>query len=669
LNIKEEIEMFSKEKIRTKLIFSFSLLTIASMVISGLIFYNSSYNMILDHFRTSTYTTVQQQNVLIDEILNSYNAAIEMLANNKAIGEYAADPAQQQGLLEIFVNYKDAHDNIQSVYIGTPQGKMILYPLEDLTGYDPRVRGWYQDAMNSRGKIIWTEPYVDATKGNMVITGAESITVDGKLLGVLAIDIDLSKLSQAIRNTVIGEKGNLMLMDKKGKIVLHVNNEMLGKDLKDESWVKTILSQDSGDILKYNYQNKENYLSYTTNKSTGWKIIGTVEAAELVNKAANVRNQIAMVGIVSILLVIAISYVISNSISKPIYVIMNAMKKAEGGDFSAQVKIKSKDEVGLLAQSYNSMLKKLLPLIQKIDSITNTLNESAGLLASTSQHTSQSTQEVSETVQGIAKGASEQARDAEKGAALITGLSVKIEDVVSISNHMKRSTQTADTLNRDGLGTIELLRSKSNENAQIASNVGEKIYSLNNKSEKIGHIIGTITAISEQTNLLALNAAIEAARAGDAGRGFAVVAEEVRKLAEQSSTAAKEIQGLIIDIQSEAHNAAGAMDSVKQSVIEQEKAVDSTEEVFNKIAASIDQIVEQTSTMDLALSEMNRNKDEAVQAIENISAVSQETAAASEEVSAATQEMADSVHDVNDSVEELNNAAHELRNAIQIFKI
>ncbi len=662
--------MFTKAKIRTKLILSFSLIIIAAMMISGLIFYNSSFNMILEDFRTSTFTTVQQQNIMIDEILNSYNSAIGMLANNKAIDEYAGDPTKENLLLDIFGNYKDAHENIQSAYMGTPEGKMILYPVQDLpAGYDPRVRGWYQDAMNNPGKIIWTEPYVDATQGNMIISGAQTITVDGKLLGVLAIDIDLSKLSETIRNTIIGEKGNLILMDKNGKVVLHVNNDMLGKDLKEESWVKTILSQDSMDILKYKYDGKENYLSYTTNKSTGWKIIGTIEAAEIMNKAADVRNQIAIVAFVSILLVIAISYVISTSISKPIHTIMNAMKKAEGGDFSAQVKIKSKDEVGLLAQSYNSMLEKLLPLIQKINSITITLNESAELLASTSQHTSQSTQEVSETVQEIAKGASEQAGDAEKGAELITGLSTKIEEVVSISNHMKNSTQTADTLNRDGLGTIALLRSKSNENAEIAANVGDKIYSLNNKSEKIGRIIETITAISEQTNLLALNAAIEAARAGEAGRGFAVVAEEVRKLAEQSSVAAKEIQGLINDVQSEAHNAAGAMDSVKQSVLEQEKAVNSTEDVFNKIAASINQIVEQTATIDSALSDMNRNKDEAVQAIENISAVSQETAAASEEVSAATQEMADSVHAVNDSVTELNKAAHELRNAIQIFKI
>jgi methyl-accepting chemotaxis protein len=348
---------------------------------------------------------------------------------------------------------------------------------------------------------------------------------------------------------------------------------------------------------------------------------------------------------------------------------MNAMKKAENGDFSAHVKVKSKDEVGLLANSYNSMLEKLIPLIKKINNISLTLNESAELLATTSQNTSHSTKEVSETVHEIAKGASEQAGDAEKGAQLINGLSTKMEEVVSISSQMKSATQTAEVLNKDGLNTIMLLRTKSNENAEIATNVGDKIYSLNNKSEKIGRIIETITAISEQTNLLALNAAIEAARAGDAGRGFAVVAEEVRKLAEQSANASKEIQALVIDIQSEAHNAAQAMDSVKQSVVEQDKAVDSTEEVFNKIAASINNIVEQTTTIDGALTEMNRSKDEAVQAIENISAVSEETAAASEQVSAATQEMADGVQAVTDSAKELNEAALELKDAIQIFKI
>ncbi|OGO77617.1 MAG: hypothetical protein A2Y23_11715 [Clostridiales bacterium GWB2_37_7] len=662
--------MFIKTRIRTKLILSFSLIIIATMLISGGIFYNSSNNRILDDFRKSTFTTVQQQNTMIDEILGNYNEAIQMLAANKAFNAYALDLTKEDLLLEIFGNYKDAHKNIQSAYMGTPDGKMILYPVQELPeGYDPRVRGWYQDASKKPGQIIWTEPYVDATQGNMIISAAKTIEVDGKLLGVLAIDIDLTKLSETIKNTVIGTKGNLVLMDKNGKMVLHKNSEMLGKDLSTEAWVKTILSQDSNDLLEYTYENKANYLSFVTNKSTGWKIYGTIEASEITDKTAKVRNQIIVVAAVSILLVIGMGYVISTSISKPIQVIMNAMKKAESGDFSAQVKVKSHDEVGLLAQSYNSMLEKLVPLIQKINNISSKLTESAEHLALTSQETSHSTKEVSETVHEIAKGASEQAGDAEKGAELINGLSNKMEEVVNISSQMKSATQTADVLNKDGLNTIKLLRVKSNENAEIASNVGDKIYSLNNKSEKIGRIIETITAISEQTNLLALNAAIEAARAGDAGRGFAVVAEEVRKLAEQSANASKEIQALIVDIQSEAHNAAGAMDSVKQSVVEQDKAVDSTEEVFNKIAASINNIVVQTSTIDGALTEMNKNKDEAVQAIENISAVSEETAAASQEVSAATQEMADGVQAVTDSAKELNKAALDLKDAIQIFKI
>ncbi|MDF2532696.1 MAG: methyl-accepting chemotaxis protein, partial [Clostridia bacterium] len=621
-------------------------------------------------FSKSTFTTVQQQNTMIDEVLGSYNEAIQMLASNKAINEYAADLTREDLLLEIFGNYKDAHKNIQSAYLGTPDGKMILYPIQQLPeGYDPRVRSWYQDATNMDGQIIWTEPYVDASQGNMIISGAKTINVDGNFLGVLAIDIDLTKLSETIRNTVVGTNGHLVLMDKNGKVVLHNDKEMLGKDLSEEAWVKTILSQDSDDLLNYSYNEKPNYLSFVTNKSTGWKIYGTIEASEITNKSAKVRDQVIVVAVVSTFLVIGMGFIISTSISKPIQVVMNAMKKAENGDFSSHVKIKSMDEVGLLAQSYNSMLEKLVPLIKKINNISTTLNESAELLAATSQQTSHSTKEVSETVHEIAKGASEQAGDAEKGAQLINGLSTKMEEVVSISYQMKTATQTADDLNKDGLSTIKLLRTKSNENSEIASNVGDKIYSLNNKSEKIGRIIETITAISEQTNLLALNAAIEAARAGDAGRGFAVVAEEVRKLAEQSANASKEIQALIIDIQSEAHNAADAMDLVKQSVVEQDKAVDSTEEVFNKIAASINNIVEQTSTIDCALTEMNRSKDEAVQAIENISAVSEETAAASQEVSAATQEMADGVQAVTDSAKELNEAALELKGAIQIFKV
>ncbi|MDF2840172.1 MAG: hypothetical protein K0Q99_944, partial [Clostridia bacterium] len=468
--------MFRKTKIRTKLILSFSLIIIAAMMISGGIFYNSSNNMILDDFRKSTFTTVKQQSTMIDEVINGYNEAVQMLAANKALGEYAVNKTDESGLMEAFGNYKDAHQNIQSAYMGTPDGKMILYPVQQLPeGYDPRVRGWYQDATKNDGQIIWTEPYTDALKGNMIISAAKTIKVNGELIGVLAFDIDLTKLSDTIKSTVLGSEGHLVLMDKNGKIVLHKDNEMLGKDLSAEGWAKTILAQDSNDLMEYTYEGKANYLSFVTNKSTGWKIYGTMAAAEITNKTTGVRNQIIIVALVSILLVIVMGYFISTSISKPIQVIMNAMKKAENGDFSAHVKVKNKDEVGLLAQSYNSMLEKLVPLIQKINNISLKLNESAELLAVTSQQTAQSTSEVSETVHEIAKGASEQAGEAEKGAEMINGLSVKMEEVVHISSQMKNATQTADMLNKDGLNTIKLLRVTSNENAEIATNVGEKI--------------------------------------------------------------------------------------------------------------------------------------------------------------------------------------------------
>jgi methyl-accepting chemotaxis protein len=195
------------------------------------------------------------------------------------------------------------------------------------------------------------------------------------------------------------------------------------------------------------------------------------------------------------------------------------------------------------------------------------------------------------------------------------------------------------------------------------------VRNLGNRSNEIGRIVEVITGIADQTNLLALNAAIEAARAGEQGRGFAVVAEEVRKLAEQSRTAAEQISGLIGEIQNDTNNAVTTMDAGGREVAAGTEAVEKAGAAFAAIANAVQGMVARIQEVSAATQSLAAGSQQAVKAVESIAAITEEAAAGSQEVGASAQEQSASVQEIASSSESLAQMAQELQRAVAEFSI
>jgi methyl-accepting chemotaxis protein len=277
--------------------------------------------------------------------------------------------------------------------------------------------------------------------------------------------------------------------------------------------------------------------------------------------------------------------------------------------------------------------------------------------------------EITKTVQEIAQGASAQAADSEQGAIVMSDLAIRINSVSEHAHAISKYSDEAAGLTEEGLVSVEDLDNKAKETTAITHEIIADTRDLSAHSQAIGKIVKVISNIAAQTNLLSLNAAIEAARAGDVGQGFAVVADEIRKLAEQSESATREVANIIKNTQNQTARVVEKAESSEVILKTQNIAMSNTLAIFKKISNSMSELTQKVSAITGEVQEMSNYKDKAISAIQNISSVSEEIAAATEEVAASTEEQMGSIEELNSYAKELEVAAGKLEESIKRFKV
>ncbi|OKP94426.1 methyl-accepting chemotaxis protein [Paenibacillus sp. P32E] len=313
---------------------------------------------------------------------------------------------------------------------------------------------------------------------------------------------------------------------------------------------------------------------------------------------------------------------ISQGIVGPVSKILSIMVKMAGGDLREQISLKNRDEFGKLASAVNEMITSLRKLI--------------GGTAESAQSVAASSEEISATTEQIASGSQSQAMAAQNINHLIQDLVRGIDEVAKNAEQVSELSSQTRHGAEEGSNAVR-------ESGLGMSNLSEKMGLLEQDSQRIGEIIEVIDEIAEQTNLLALNAAIEAARAGEQGRGFAVVADEVRKLAERSSEATKQIAHIIRGMQK------NTVLSV-QAVSEVSALSDRTEGLIKGIVDRVNETTHQITGIAAACEEQAAQTNEVLFSIEAVAAGSQESAAAAEETAASSQMLARLADELNSSI-------------------
>ncbi|WP_411824789.1 methyl-accepting chemotaxis protein [Leptospira sp. 'Mane'] len=342
--------------------------------------------------------------------------------------------------------------------------------------------------------------------------------------------------------------------------------------------------------------------------------------------------------LVSLIFSLIVSYIFANLISSKINKIMFVIDKAGEGDLTHKTDISFKDEFGQLSDSFNFMTSNLRSMIGHVAEASVQVAKSSKDLYSNAKQSSVSANDIASKIIEVEQGAenqlqafSESKRAMDENSQAMQKIAEATSTVSSVTSGVLEKVQNGRSVVSKTIQQMQVV------NSSVAG-ISSSIHTLGENSKQIGEIVGTISQIASQTNLLALNAAIEAARAGEHGKGFAVVADEVRKLAEKSESATKQITDLIGKIQKNTIDAIGTMENGSKEVEQGVQMVNQVGETFQNIVSSIESVTEE---------------------MQSVSATTEEVSASTEELNASTMELAHISNRISENTKTISKNSHE----------
>lgn len=652
-----------KKSLRWQILVPFLALILLTGTTIAVIGYMFSYNSSVKQSTNQMLGTMGELNHSFEIFFENIEEDLNMMGESTLVNRYNAE--RHNETLVYFGEYKENHKNIMNAYMGTTAGEMILYPVQDLpSDYDPRVRPWYEKAMENKGQVIWTEAYHDAATNSTVISAAKAVES-----GVVSLDIEVSKLVELTSQIKFGETGYAAIIDGNGKFLVHPREDFVGKEVTNEEYY--IKMQEAGEtgIVKYTLEGEEKALSFVTNPTTGWKMVGAVNLSEFEELANGILVAIVIALGVTIIVAFVVSIFVTNRIVSPIKRLQESMKKVEDGDLTVYVELNRKDELGQLTTSFNNMVEEIREVVEEVENVSHSILDSSQTLAGSSEENLAAANQVSETMQQIATGSSNQSQLVDSNTSLIHSFSEKIEQIQSQNSTMVDQSNTMLKASEAGMYTVKELFEQSNKvNTQI-QDMTKAINSLDQRSNDISEIVTTITEIANQTNLLALNAAIESARAGEHGKGFAVVANEVRNLAEQTEKSLEQITKLISTMQTESKDTVKLIGETNSVMQEQNKTVSETENSFTTIKQVIQENSQISNELFEAMKLIMTEKEELKNNMDSVNSITQETAAGTEEITASIEEQNASMHELTKLAEILSSHSENLQERLKRFVV
>lgn len=661
---------FKGKKIAEQIERQIGIIVVAIFLVFTVVSIISVRSVVIKGKQTELTLESQAASFQLADFFDQYRRVTEQLAVNPQLRQVLIDTVEPHSLTKtkgydtVFENMlniaKTDSENILAVWTADLDANALAQSDEFTSsdGWFIQDRPWYY--CMEIGQTIYTEPYVDASTGQTILSAVSPVyDTNGNVLGVAGIDLTLAHVMNLMQDYTIGKEGFVMLMTSSGLIIYHPNESYVQDNLNNIDVSKNVIElMNSGEEGFLNYKaagvSKYGYLSNIG--ETGYKVLSNLPSGEYYATVITMIIGFVLLFAIGIVVIVISMKRVSKKLTKPIMDLNSAAQKIAEGDLNVALKVETEDEIGELANSIHKTIERLNKYIEYIDEISDVLTDMASgklymelkhdyvgefqKVKTALIHISDSFIEVmhsiNDTAEQVSGGADDLANAAQGLAEVATAQVAAVEKLVATSNtileQVEENRVDAELSAKEVRNVVNMMEeSQKQMNEMLAA-----MQTIFDTSHQVVGITQTIEEIAEQTNLLALNASIEAARAGEAGKGFSVVAGEISKLADQSAQAVnttRELIGISMDEIEKGNTVAkGVMESLHTSV-------DAAERVDELIQKTTEHTVTQAESM-----EQIRN------GIEAISQGTQDNSAMSQQSSATAQELASQADILSDMV-------------------
>jgi len=505
---------------------------------------------------------------------------------------------------------------------------------------------------------VVSKAIVSRTTGKAVVVLAQPIRdAAGKLIGLVNCGMDLDTLTADLAALKIGQTGYAFILDAQGMILAHPDKSLLMKtDFAATDVGKRILATTGNAVIEYNDASGAHMAAVTRDAKTGWRIVIETPLAEFGAYADAATRQNAGIAIAVTLAILTAVFVLLNvAVLGKLRACMDFAAAVAKGDLARRLNIASGDELQTLGEALNAMSASIKTNLEEAkakgaeamaqaDRASQALEEarqahkqaeaakSQGLtlaadrLQSLMDALTGVAEQLTREISTVTASVEEQERRTTETATAMEEMNATVLEVAKNASEASAKADAARSQAVDGRTVVEKSIAAINRVDTVSREVKNGMDELGAKAQAIGTIMNVISDIADQTNLLALNAAIEAARAGEAGRGFAVVADEVRKLAEKTMTATKEVGASIGAIQTGARDSMAKVDEATRAVANATELAGASETALGLIVALVDETSAQVQGIATAAEEQSATSEEINRAEEEVSRLSSEIA-------------------------------------------
>ncbi|WP_026672240.1 methyl-accepting chemotaxis protein [Alkalihalobacterium bogoriense] len=391
---------------------------------------------------------------------------------------------------------------------------------------------------------------------------------------------------------------------------------------------------------------------------------------ELQRNITQVITTAVIFSVVLLIGAIAVNLFLIRKMTKPLVTLANQAQALANSELSIRVQAsKSKDEVGVLTNAFKKMVENLQAIVHSVNDVSYRVSRTSNEIEKDNQYLEEVTKQVALSTDELANGSQSISNDLGDAVGLIHDMNDTLIRSLKDSHTSTSMTEEALTSIEHGKNNIETQEKLLAQNIEASELIKTSTQTFKQYFTEIEKMASFVADISEQTNLLSLNASIEAARAGEQGRGFAVVANEVRKLAEESNQATKQIFTMVSKLNEGMSDITSSIDQSNAIVSSQRSAMDLTLSAFETIDEKVKAITNQVHEVALGLSHLQEKSQSVLANVESISAVTEQSAAGTEEISASSTEQLHSFEKISDKVVLLNQMTEELNQQLSKFKM